>query len=48
VKSQETSAKADATNISKEFAAAAVDGDLTAASFSLDPLRRFLRCAEPA
>jgi len=34
-KAKETSAKADATNISKEFAAAAVDGDLTAASFSV-------------
>ena len=35
-KAKETSAKADATNISKEFAAAAVDGDLTAASISND------------
>jgi prepilin-type N-terminal cleavage/methylation domain-containing protein len=33
-KAKETSAKSDATNISKEYAAAQVDGDLTAVSLT--------------
>lgn len=33
-KAKETSAKADATNLSKEFAAAGVDGELTGASIN--------------